>query len=186
MKRVLRSAGAFIGNRIGLPSLVLAMLLAGASSVRAQDVTAVFAPPSTPLASGSRASVWLYCMNNSSNFIRRTFEPSLNCTLISPSAFFETVLFLNTNSSPIAATIAPGGFVREEYQLEFPITSSGQLTVDVKNYNQVMVLVEQGVVSAAVPAPTSTAPPMLACGSFLLLICPSTSRFISSSAPPRR
>ena len=158
MKRFLRTAGTFIGNRTGLPSFVLAVLLTGAPSVQAQDVTAVFTPPPAPLAAGSRASVWLYCMNNSPNAVRHAFEPSLNGTLISPSTSFETVLVLNTNSSPTAATIPPGGFVKEEYFLELPITSSGQITLDVRNYNQVAILVEQGVVSPVVAGPSAPAP----------------------------
>ncbi len=118
------------------------LLLTNVVSVLAQDVTAVFTAPSGTLTGGSRASLWLFCMNNSSNSINRTFEPSLNCTLISQSATFETVLVLNTNSSPSAATIAPGGFVKEEYLLDLPLTSSGQVTLDISSYNQLVVLVK--------------------------------------------
>ncbi len=88
-------------------------------------------------------------MNNSSNEVGRTFEPSLSCTLISQTVSLETVLILNTNSSPIAATIPPGGFVKEEYLLDLPLTSSGQVTLDIRNYNQVAILVEQA--STGVP-----------------------------------
>ncbi|MGO9610645.1 MAG: hypothetical protein ACLPT4_13490, partial [Verrucomicrobiia bacterium] len=48
---------------------------------------------------------------------------------------------LNTNSSPLAATIAPGSFIKAEYLLDLPLTSSGQVTLDIRNYNQVMILV---------------------------------------------
>ena len=133
--------------------------MANVASVRAQDVTAVFPAPSGPLTAGGRGSLWLYCMNNSSNSIHRTFAPSLNCTLTAQSISLETVLLLNTNSSPLAATIPPGGFVKEEYLLDLPLTSSGQVTLDIDNYNQVLILVGQGVVAPVVATdlpPTST------------------------------
>jgi phospholipase A1/A2 len=41
--------------------------------------------------------------------------------------------------------------------LDLPLTTSGQVSLDVNNYNQVMILVEQGAVSAAVPVPQTAA-----------------------------
>ncbi|MGD1017749.1 MAG: phospholipase A [Verrucomicrobiia bacterium] len=108
-----------------------------------QEIGCTFVSPSQPLIAGTRSSLWLYCFNGSSNYIGRVFEPSLNCTLISQAVIVETVLVLNTNSSPIAATIPPGGFVKVEYVLDLPLTSSGQVTLDIRNYNQVAALVEQ-------------------------------------------
>jgi phospholipase A1/A2 len=142
MKRFLRQARTFICGGAGSLLLFSVLFLTSAASVLAQEVTSVFVPPTKPLTAGSRGSVWLYCMNNSSKEVIRTFEPSLDCTLNSQSTSFETVLLLNTNSSAIAATIAPGSFVKEEYLLEIPITSSGQATLDIRNYGQVMVVVE--------------------------------------------
>jgi outer membrane phospholipase A len=141
MKYLLRQARTFMGSGTGSLLLFSVLLLANAAAARAQDVTTVFAPPPRPLAAGSRSSLWLYSFNNSSNYITRTFEPSLNCTLLSQSVSLETVLLLNTNGSPIAATIAPGSFVKEEYLLDLPLTSSGQVTLDIRNYNQVAILV---------------------------------------------
>jgi outer membrane phospholipase A len=79
---------------------------------------------------------------------------------------------LNTNNSPGAATIAPGGFVKEEYLLDLPLTSSGQVTLDVSGYNQLVVLVEPSssetpvvasapaaLASASNSATVATAPP---------------------------
>ena len=145
----------------GLTLFLSVLLLANAASVRAQDVTAVFTPPPGPLTAGRRGSVWLYCMNNSSHSIKRTFEPSLNCTLTSPSISLDTVLRLNTISSPVTATIPPGGFGKAEYFLELPITSSGQVALDVSGYNEVAILVEQGSPEASVakPPPTASAAP---------------------------
>jgi phospholipase A1 len=152
--------------------LFLVLLLTNVVSLLAQDVTAVFTTPSGTLTAGSRASLWLFCMNNSSHSISRTFEPSLNCTLAAQSVTFETVLLLNTNNSPGAATIAPGGFVKEEYLLDLPLTSSGQVTLDVSGYNQLVVLVEPSssetpvvasapaaLASASNSATVATAPP---------------------------
>jgi phospholipase A1 len=144
--------------------LFLVLLLTSVGSVLAQDVTAVFTTPSGTLTAGSRASLWLYCMNNSSNTIGRTFEPSLRCTLTAQSVTFETVLLLNTKSSASAVTIVPGGFVKEEYLVDLPLTSSGQVTLDVSGYNQLVVLVgpssfETPVVEAPPPTGTSTSAP---------------------------
>ncbi len=165
MKYLLRQARTFLGSGTGSLLLFSVLLLANAASARAQDVTAVFAPPSGPLAAGSRSSLWLYGFNNSSNYISRTFEPSLNCTLIAQSVSLETVLLLNTNRSPIAATIAPGGFVKEEYVLDLPLTSSGQVTLDIRNYNQVVILVEPA--SSGIPGAKHSPPPPTAPGSEL-------------------
>jgi phospholipase A1 len=150
----------FIARRSQL--LFLVLLLASVGSVRAQDITAVFTAPSGTLTAGSRASLWLFCMNNSSNSISRTFEPSLRCTLTAQSVTLETVLLLNTKSSPSAVTIPAGGFVKEEYQLDLPLTSSGPVTLDVSGYNQLMVLVEPSSTGAPVVA---SPPATLASGS---------------------
>ena len=163
MKRPLRRARTFIWGGTRSPLLFSVLVLANVATALAQDVTAVFAPPSGAVAAGSRSSLWLYCFNNSSNYVSRTFEPSLNCTLISQSISLETVLLLNTNSSPIAATIAPGGFVKEEYLLDLPLTSSGQVALDIRNYNQVAILVapsSSGIPGAkhSPPAPTTSGP----------------------------
>ena len=135
------------------------LLLINAASVPAQDVTAVFTPPSGTFTAGSRASLWLFCMNNSSNPINRTFEPSLPCTLTAQSVTLETVVLLNTNTSPSAVTIAPGGFVKEEYLLDLPLTTHGQVTLEINSYNQLVVLVapgSSGIAGAAPTPPTST------------------------------
>jgi phospholipase A1/A2 len=135
------------------------LLLINAVSVLAQEVTSGFMSPSKPLPAGGRGSLWLYCMNNSSNEVGRTFEQTLKCTLTGQSITLETVLLLNTNSSPSAATIPPGGFVKVEYLVDLPLTTHGQVTLDVSGYNQFVVLVEPGspeVAVAAPPSPTAT------------------------------
>jgi outer membrane phospholipase A len=137
----------------------LVLLLTNVASVLAQDVTAVFTTPPETFTAGSRASLWLFCMNNSSNSISRTFDPSLKCTLTAQSVTLETVLLLNTNTSPSSATIAPGGFVKEEYLLDLPLTTRGQVTLEVSGYNQLVVLVGPGSSGVAVAAPTSPTSP---------------------------
>lgn len=158
MKRLLRRARTFVWGGVRSPLVVLVLLLTSIASALAQDVTAVFAPPSGPLAAGSRSSLWLYCFNNSTNSIGRIFEPSLNCTLISQSVSLETVLLLNTNSGPMAATIAPGSFVKVEYLLDLPLTTRGQVTLSIRNYNQVMVLVEPASTGIPLVTPRPSTP----------------------------
>jgi phospholipase A1/A2 len=157
----MRRARTFIWGGARSPLFFFVLLLASAASALGQEVTSVFPPPSGPLIAGSQGSLWLYCFNNSSNTIGRTFEPSLDCTLISQALSLETVLLLNTNRSPMAATIAPGGFVKVEYLLDLPHTSSGQVTLDIRNYNQVVILVAP--VASAIPSakqsPPAPAPP---------------------------
>ena len=124
--------------------LFSALLLTNVASALAQNVSSVFVSPSSPLTAGSRGSLWLLCMNNSSNEVSRTFELSLNCALTSASGPSKSVLWLNTNSSRITISIAPGGFIKEEYLLNVPPTISGQVRLDVSNYNQFAILVEAG------------------------------------------
>ena len=162
MKYFVRRVKAFTSGTAGIAALFSALLLTTPATVRAQEVTAVFTTPSGTLTAGTRASIWLYCMNNSSNSVRRSFEPSLNCTLAAQSVSFETVLVLNTNSSPMATTIPPGGFAKEEYLLDLPLTSSGQVTLDISSYNQLIVLVEPS--SSDVPI-VASAPVALAAAS---------------------
>ena len=158
MKQLLRRARTFLWGGARSWLFISVLFLASAASVLAQDVTSVFVPPSDPLAAGGRSSLWLYCFNNSSNPISRTFEPSLDCTLTSESVSLETVLLLNTNSSAVQAVIAPGGFVKEEYLLDIPLTSSGPVTLAASNYNPFVILVLPA--SAGIPGAkhSSTAP----------------------------
>lgn len=133
------------------------LLLAIAPAARARNVTCTFVSPSQPLAAGRQGSLWLYCMNNSSNVIGRVFEPSVSCTLVSPTISLETVLVLNTNSSPMAATIPPGGFVKVEYLLDLPLTSSGEATLDIGSYNRVAIVVEPVSTEVPLTAPRASA-----------------------------
>lgn len=122
----------------------------------AQDVTCTFVSPSGPLIAG-RNSLWLYCMNNSSNEIQRAFESNLNSEIISSSGTSNTVLQLNPQTSRTAATIPPAGFARAEYLFDVPSNIHGQVTLVVSNYNQVLLRVEGP--SETLPAAAMTPPP---------------------------
>jgi len=141
------------------PLLVSVLLLTSVASVLAQDVTCVIIPPSTAYTAGSQGSLWLACMNNSPYGAVRTFDPSIRCTLTSESGSSETVLLLNTNSSASQATIAPGGFAKEEYLLDVPLTSIGQVTLTVSNFNPLVILVQQAPGVVAVRPNTSLISP---------------------------
>jgi outer membrane phospholipase A len=96
-------------------------------------------------------------MNSSPYGVVRTFEPSMPCTLTSESGSSETALILNTNSSPTQAAIAPGSFVKVEYFVDIPLTSIGQVTLTVSDYNPLVILVQQSSFGDAVPPqPSST------------------------------
>ena len=133
--------------------LLSVLVLTNPASALAQEVTCVLVSPSQPLTAGTRGVVWLYCLNNSSNEVRRTFEPNLDGMLTSGSNSFKTVLVL-TNRSGIEATIAPGSFVKQEYLFDVPPTLSGQVTLDASNYNQVVILVKNN--SAGAPETLAT------------------------------
>lgn len=159
MKHLFKQAKAFSWGGVGSQLFFSVLLLTTAASAVAQDVTCVFIPPSTAFTAGSRGSLWLACMNSSPQEVSRTFEPSIPCTLTSESGSSETVLLLNTNRSAIQATIAPGSFAKEEYLVDVPLTSIGQVTLTVSNYNPLVIRVQQapGVV-AVTPPPSLTAP----------------------------
>ena len=98
MRRLLMRGRKSLRDRVGLSLLLFLCLLPGLPSASAQDVTAVFVAPSSPFITGSRGSLWLYCMNNSSNAVTQTFATSLSGTLKSELISTNTVLLLNTNA----------------------------------------------------------------------------------------
>ena len=153
MKCLSRLAKSFVWRSIRSGLLLSVLVLTNPASAPAQAVTCVLVSPSQPLTAGTRGVVWLYCLNNSSNEVRRTFEPGLNGTLTSGSNSFKTVLVL-TNRSGIEATIAPGSFVKQEYLFNIPPTLGGQVTLDASNYNQVVFLVKNN--PAGIPATLAT------------------------------
>jgi len=135
-----------------LSLLLFLCLLPGLPSASAQDVTAVFVAPSSPFITGSRGSLWLYCMNNSSNAVMQTFATSLSGTLKSELISTNTVLLLNTNARDgIEAAIAPGGFAKKEYFLDLP-AATGQFRLEVSNFNPVVILVQKDLASPQLAA----------------------------------
>ena len=73
--------------------------------------------------------------------------------LTAKSGSSEAVL-LKKNNSGIEQAIAPGSFVKEEYLLDIPSISNGQVTLTISNYAPIVILVEQ----ASSEAPTATHP----------------------------
>ena len=171
MKRLLTRAGTIVAGGAGSLWLGAALFLAGPAAAPAQDVTAVLMGPSKPLLAGSRGSVWLYCLNESTNQVTQTFERSLTGALVSPHGTNGTVLLLNTNGSPVQATIAPGAFVKAEYELDFPAGISGEVTLETGLYPPTEILVTQtatGILTAATSAPSAPAQTQKAAGSELV------------------
>lgn len=138
--------------------LLSAIALANPSSASAEEVTRVLVSSSRPLTAGTRGSVWLYGLNHSSNTVNRVFEPGLSGTLTSGSNSFPVVL-ISTNASGTETTIAPGNFVKEEYQFDVPPALSGQATLAVSNCNEIVIRVESSVPGTPVASQTPPTPP---------------------------
>ena len=75
------------------PHFFVALCLSLAT-VSGQEATYVFVPPAQPLTAGKQASLWLYCMNNSTQAITNIYAPSLPCRLVSTLRTNETILTL--------------------------------------------------------------------------------------------
>ena len=130
-----------------------------ATQTFAQEVTSVFIAPTTPVIAGARNSLWLYCMNNSSNELPHTFEPRLNAKLIIPSGTLNVVLH-SASGTAHDVTIAPGAFAKEEYFVTVPATARGQVSLSVSNYNEIALQVgESMVVAPAANAPVAPLAP---------------------------
>ncbi len=158
MRCLLRLAKSFAGRSTKSGLLLSVLVLTNPASALAQEVTCALVSPSQPLTAGTPGSIWLYCLNNSSNEVSRTFETRLDGTLTSDSNSFKMVLVL-TNRIGGEATIAPGNFVKLEYLFDVPPTIGGQATLDVSNYNQVVILVKSSAAGAPVTSQTPAALP---------------------------
>ena len=120
---------------IGLPAHLM--------PVSAQDVACVFLSPARAPVAGAPCSLWLYCMNSSSETVKQTFAPQLKGELMAGSQRLETVLRLNTNNGGTEAMmIPPGAFARREYVMDVPSTVSKQVVLTISNYNQLTLYVE--------------------------------------------
>lgn len=114
--------------------------------------------PAQPLTAGARGSVWLYCLNDSSNAISHSFAPSLQGTLTAGSNSFPATL-ISTKRVGTEAVMAPGGFVKQEYWFSVPAAINGPATLEVTNFNQIVVTVVGGAPGAAVATPISSTLP---------------------------
>ena len=130
------------GARVAPLLLFSFLLLFQLASAQGQDVISTFVQPSGPLSAGSRCSIWLYCMNNSSTAATKALAQSLNGKVTSASGTFDVVLTLN-NGNGTEAVIAPGAFIKEEYMLGIPDAIRGEAILDIKGYNPVKLVVEE-------------------------------------------
>jgi phospholipase A1 len=112
-------------------------LATGLTQAPAQDVTAVFIAPTNSLVAGSKASVWLYLMNNSPSEVHRALEPKINAKFVAPPVSWDVVLSSGGASSE--ATIAAGGFAKAEYFVDVPANLRGLASLSVSNYNEVAI-----------------------------------------------
>jgi phospholipase A1 len=136
-------------------SLILALTICSTYCF-AEDVTSVFIAPSAPVVAGTQASLWLYCMNNSSNEVRRTIEPRLNGKLIQLSRTWDVSLNLVDGQAARTVTIAPGAFAREEYLMNIPATTQGPASLSIGNYNEIALQI--GAPAVVVQPETQSAP----------------------------
>jgi outer membrane phospholipase A len=139
---------------------LLLFVVWGNVAVRAQDDTPVFVAPAKPVTAGSPAVLWLYCVNSSSNAVTRTFEAGVTATITSGRGSKTPFLLTNARPHDLTVTIGPGGFVREAYDWGVPHDLNGTVTVEVSNYNSVVVRVatESGSTLAGETAPALHTP----------------------------
>lgn len=144
--------------------LTLLALLSLAAAASADEVTWLLETPRTSIAPQSQASIWLYCMNESSHEVTETFEPSLSAVLASASGADTLRLTLAPESDP-HCVISPGGFAKREYRFEVPVNLEGSISLSVANMNPQSVRVAAPARSPApaepgvqVPTPPETRP----------------------------
>ncbi len=161
VKRIFGFSAIVIGGGGRLTSWLFfsICLLACLAPASAQDVTCVFVSPAKPLVAGTQCSLWLYCMNSSTEPVSRTFAPQLRGELIAGSRTLDIVLSLSTTNAGGADTaiIPSGAFARREYVMDVPWTVSNRVVLTISNYNQLTLNVEEGPSLAAVAAPSSPA-----------------------------
>jgi outer membrane phospholipase A len=131
-------------------------LAVGLRQARAEDVTAVFIAPTNSFVAGSRASVWLYLMNNSSSEVHRRLEPKLNAKFIAPPVSWDVVL--NSASANQEATVAPGAFAKAEYVVDVPPNLHGLASLSVSHYNELAVRVTEPAGTNFVETPMALEP----------------------------
>ena len=136
--------------------LVCLLLLASAVA-QAQEMICVLTAPARPLTAGGQGSIWLNCLNNSSKDIRQTFVSSISGALTFGTNSFKTVL-LPTARTGKTATIAPGGFARQEYVFDVPPNAAGQMILTAGNYNQVVMQGENAAPGIPLTAQKSAPP----------------------------
>jgi outer membrane phospholipase A len=111
------------------------------------------APPQT-LTPDSGGTVWLACLNNSTNAAPHSFSASLPGTLTAGDKSFPLTLRLAERDDS-EATIAPGGFVRRQYDFVLPAGVSGRVLLEADGLNPVVLQVAGQSLPVATPADES-------------------------------
>jgi outer membrane phospholipase A len=136
----------------------------------AQDVTSIFIAPTNSFVAGTRASVWLYLMNNSASEVHRTIEPKLNARFIVPPTSWDVLL--TSAGANNEATIAPGAFAKAEYFVDVPAGLHSPASLIVSNYNEVAIQISESgttnrLAMQAVPETEKAKPSRTMLGRFL-------------------
>jgi outer membrane phospholipase A len=135
----------------------------------AQEITSVFVSPPQPVVAGRQVSLWLYSMNNSSNVITRTLPSNLTCRFVSGRQASDATLNLNTNQSLLEVTVAPSAFSKAEYWVMVPPNIRGSATLEVPNYNTLVLAVSDNLATtnlvlarpARIPGRATNSPPQV-------------------------
>jgi len=141
------------------------VLLAGLSMPRlvsAQQVTRVFVVPTDPVTAGGPLSVWLVILNASDRAVTYAFPASLDGRLRASGAERSVSATLRNAGDAGEVVIAPGGYVRREYEAKVPEGLEGQAALSVPGLEANAVALEvrraDTVARASGPASGEAAP----------------------------
>ena len=140
-----------------LATFLTGLFLAG--TVPGQELTTVWVAPASPIAPGSRASLWLHYLNASPQEAKRTFPARLGGQLVLDRQTLDVALELTTGSAP-EAVIPPGGFARREYWLAVPALAAGRAVLEVPDTGgskTMLTFTSAPVAAKAPPAPPAEA-----------------------------
>lgn len=152
--RLFRCRGLFIA---------LGLLLLPAAA-RAGEATLLLAPPSGPVTAGSRASVWLYFLNDAPGTVSLQCERSYAGRMRwdagdsrSALEYADLRLSLAEGSVP-AVAIAAGTFLKLRYDFTVPPGATGKAVLAVDGFSPVGIEVVDAVVIPRTPAAEAAGP----------------------------
>jgi phospholipase A1/A2 len=166
---IARVKGTSIRCKLVLVCAFLFALAICLARAQAEEVTAAFIAPTNSFVAGSRASVWLYLMNNSAAEIHRALDAKINAKFVAPPVSWDVVLHSASTNNEV--TIAPGAFAKAEYFVDVPPALHGLASLSVSHYNEVAVRVAEVVgtnsdESPMVLEPARARPPRTALAKF--------------------